>query len=147
MLEMACVEEMWGESLRLVVESVTRRSSRIGGDFTTSPLHHSTTPLSILLHLPFSTEYTIVAMPNLTATYTASASDSKIFEHAQAACPKTPSTEERTIYIASLRSNLSTLQDQVNAFLTEKMEEDKSAAVAAVNDEKEEENYGEEVVD
>jgi Gon7 family len=86
-------------------------------------------------------------MANLTATYTASAADPKVFEHTQTACSKTPSTEERTAYIASLRSNVSTLQDQVNAFLTEKMEEDKSAAVAAVNDEKEEENYGEEVVD
>jgi len=86
-------------------------------------------------------------MANLTATYTASAADSKVFEHPQTACPTTPSTEERTAYIATLRSNVSTLQDQVNAFLTKKMEEDKSAAVAAVNDEREEENYGEEVVD
>jgi hypothetical protein len=84
--------------------------------------------------------------PPLTATYTAPSAENKVFEFPLPACPKSPSTEERTASIAALRANVSTLQDQVNAFLTHKMEDDKNAA-AAINDEKEEENYGEEVVD
>ena len=42
------------------------------------------------------------------------------------------------------------LQDDVNGFLTTKMEEDKALATSAgvkVDDKKEEENYGEEVVE
>jgi hypothetical protein len=83
----------------------------------------------------------------LTAAYTAPSAEPKVFELPQPACPQTPSTEERTASIAALRSSVSTLQDQVNLFLTKKMEEDNNAAAALANDEKEEENYGEEVID
>ncbi|KAK2745679.1 hypothetical protein FQN57_003575 [Myotisia sp. PD_48] len=64
----------------------------------------------------------------------------------------TPAT--RTAYLAELRGSVSSLQAELNAFLTEKMDEDKrlqaqstGAATLPIDDVKEEEYYGEEVVD
>ncbi|KAL7928670.1 hypothetical protein V8C35DRAFT_225327 [Trichoderma chlorosporum] len=53
-------------------------------------------------------------------------------------------------YLESLRASIATAQDQINKELTTRMEEDKAREEAAgaahpVDDEKEEENYGEEV--
>jgi hypothetical protein len=63
---------------------------------------------------------------------------------------------EKAIYLANLRSSVAKLQKEVNAFLTQKMDEDKAAVVAGamdmgkgkarLDDELEEENYGEEVL-
>ncbi|KAF2107255.1 hypothetical protein BDV96DRAFT_474953, partial [Lophiotrema nucula] len=60
-----------------------------------------------------------------------------------------PATEDRVAHLAALQSSVKTLQGDVNTFLTQKMEEDKvkGAATVKVDDAKEEENYGEEVVE
>lgn len=84
----------------------------------------------------------------LKAEYTAPAS-SKQFSHTLPSCT-TKSTREKTAYLSALRTSVTRLQDEVNVFLTEKMEEDKTlAALVGVkgDDRKDEENYGEEVVD
>ncbi|KAH0563291.1 hypothetical protein GP486_002146 [Trichoglossum hirsutum] len=69
------------------------------------------------------------------------------------------STADKVAYLAALRSSVAKLQGEVNAFLTRRMDEGKAAAAAGVagggkrtvgvgvDDEREEENYGEEVVD
>ncbi|CAK3960079.1 Hypothetical predicted protein [Lecanosticta acicola] len=56
------------------------------------------------------------------------------------------SVEEKTSYLSALRANVSKLQGDVNAFLTQKMEEDKSNERSSKkrDEEKEEEMYGEE---
>ncbi|RFU79866.1 gon7 family [Trichoderma arundinaceum] len=53
-------------------------------------------------------------------------------------------------YLESLRASVATAQDQINKELTTRMEEDKAREAAvgnqpSVDEEKEEENYGEEV--
>ena len=60
------------------------------------------------------------------------------------------STEQKTAYLSALRESVTKLQEDINAFLTQKMEEDKGLAStdgAKVDDKKEEENYGEETLD
>jgi len=63
----------------------------------------------------------------------------------------TPTTvDERSAYLSELRHSVKILQGEINTFLTKKMEEDKVEAHGAdvvKQDEKEEDNYGEEVVD
>ena len=84
----------------------------------------------------------------LKAEYTTSTS-SKTFSHPLPSCV-TRSTEDKSAYLSALRASAKKLQDAVNAYLTDKMEEDKKlAALAGVkeDDRKDEENYGEEVVD
>ncbi|EGE08669.1 hypothetical protein TEQG_07629 [Trichophyton equinum CBS 127.97] len=64
--------------------------------------------------------------------------------------PGENSTAERTKYLAELRGSIVSLQADVNAFLTEKMEEDKlrdAQGSATIDDKTKEDNYGEEVVD
>lgn len=62
------------------------------------------------------------------------------------------STDDKTQYLAALRDAVTQTQAEVNKELTSRMEEDKAAAAAgangatpAVDEDKEEENYGEEV--
>lgn len=81
------------------------------------------------------------------------------FEHRLSTSPNAAdasSTAEKvrakTKYLAELRAKVTQLQSEVNTFLTQKMEEDKTAADAQGTkvselEVKEEENYGEEVVD
>ena len=57
--------------------------------------------------------------------------------------------KEKTAYLSDLRSGITQMQSGVNVFLTEKMEQDKSAQTNQSNakkakEEKEEEMYGEE---
>lgn len=81
-------------------------------------------------------------MPSLVATYASpSASDTR-FTHELPSLPASDDTPARTAYLAALQSATKALQSDINTFLTQKMAEDKSAV-----DAKEEENYGEEVVD
>jgi len=85
----------------------------------------------------------------LTASY-ASPTGSKDFEHSLPSLPSQFSTEQKTNYLSALRSLVVKLQEEVNTFLTAKMEEDKVIAPQAagkVDDKTEEENYGEEVVE
>lgn len=84
----------------------------------------------------------------LKAEYSAPAS-SQTFSHTLPSC-KTISTKEKSAYLSALRASVTQLQNEVNVFLTEKMEEDKALAAlvgAKGDDWKDEENYGEEVVD
>jgi len=87
---------------------------------------------------------------SLTAEYRASDAATRSFTQALPGCSRTPATEERTAYLSALHTSVGKMQDVVNAFLTQKMEEDKNAAGStadAATDAKEEENYGEEVVE
>jgi hypothetical protein len=72
--------------------------------------------------------------------------------------PKSCSVDEKSRYLQDLRSAAASVQDQVNKELTQRMEEDKARETAstgtsatrhkrAADDAREEENYGEEVVD
>ncbi|MCJ1372779.1 hypothetical protein MMC20_004004 [Loxospora ochrophaea] len=83
----------------------------------------------------------------LTATYKSSNGD-KTFQHDLPVTTSTPSTTEKTAYLTTLRSSVVKLQEDVNVFLTKKMDEDKAKGIAASakSDGQEEQNYGEEVV-
>ena len=89
---------------------------------------------------------------NLTATYT-SPTTTHTFS---SPLPLTPSSSssvtEKTSYMTILRTNTSNLQDEINAFLTTKMEEDKSREAGTGkkvkrDEERLEEMYGEEEAD
>ncbi|MCJ1384607.1 hypothetical protein MMC17_007725 [Xylographa soralifera] len=87
--------------------------------------------------------------PSLKADY-ASPTGSLQFQHPLKVLPAKFSIEEKTAYLSALRSAVTHLQEEVNTFLTAKMEEDKAIAVertGVTDDKKEEENYGEEVVE
>ena len=78
-------------------------------------------------------------------------SDAKEFSRKTAAgCPRNPTTEQKTAYLAELRKNVKQVQQDINIFLTEKMSEDKTRQgeadkkAAKTKDEIEEELYGEE---
>lgn len=87
-------------------------------------------------------------MPELKADYTAPEEAPKNFKQQLPTLSKEPSTEERTAYLTALRESITSVQDQINVFLTQKMEEDnQKAGAAAAQDAKEEEHYGEEEVD
>jgi hypothetical protein len=79
-------------------------------------------------------------MSNLTADYK-SPSDAHTFSAPLPSASSASSTTERVAYLGDLQSNLKTLQSDINTFLTQKMADDKAS------DAKEEENYGEEVVE
>lgn len=94
-----------------------------------------------------------MASAQLTATYTSPKGDTQAF--ATEPLPSSPqNVEEKTAYLSALRANASKLQSEINAFLTQKMDEDKLAAAeegngskkssAADDDEREEDFYGEE---
>ncbi|TKA79483.1 hypothetical protein B0A49_03576 [Cryomyces minteri] len=84
----------------------------------------------------------------LEAVYTSSASTQTFSHPLPSASSATSSVQEKTAYLSVLRVSAAQLQGEVNTFLTQKMEEDRAAeGKAKVDDEKEEENYGEEVVD
>lgn len=77
-----------------------------------------------------------------------------IFTHdVQQSSSVTTSAEAKSKYLSELRASTKTLQDEVNTFLTKKMEEDKAATATSIpgkkkaKDEEEEENYGEEKVE
>ncbi len=88
--------------------------------------------------------------PTLAAEY-ASPRQSKAFRYPQQALSASYTTAEKTAYLASLRASVTQLQGEVNAFLTQKMEQDKVTDRAAggptTDDPAEEENYGEEIVE
>lgn len=88
---------------------------------------------------------------SLTATYNAPGKN-QVFD-ARLPNPATTTTKEKTAYMTTLRTETAKLQDSINAFLTERMEEDKAANADAasasgrskkVDEDKEEEMYGEE---
>ena len=88
------------------------------------------------------------APAQLTAHYTSPGCSAKHFIHSLPELSSNPSTADRTAYLSKLRAEAVELQSSINAFLTQKMEEDNAASgKPAVNDAKEEENYGEEAVE
>ena len=99
------------------------------------------------------------ASADLRATYLSPAS-SKHFQHTilapRSGSEKIHQTQAKIEYLSKLRASTKTLQEEINKFLTEKMDEDKIAAgqeaVAGTSkpkteDEAEEANYGEEVLE
>lgn len=82
-----------------------------------------------------------------------SPSGTRTFEYPQRPVIDNPSGRDNAKFFTNLRKGLLNIQADVNTFLTEKMEEDKSNADAAAasgvreDEEKEEANYGEEVDD
>jgi hypothetical protein len=79
-------------------------------------------------------------MSNLSADY-ASPSGTQNFSAQLPVVSLSSSTSDRVAYFGDLQANLKTLQSDINTFLTQKMADDKAG------DAKEEENYGEEVVE
>lgn len=85
-----------------------------------------------------------------------SPNDSKAFEKPLPSAKPTD-TKSKVAFLSDLRASTKQLQDDVNTFLTAKMEEDKTASSSLpdgggikktkLQDEEEEENYGEEKVD
>ena len=70
-----------------------------------------------------------------------------------AKCPPNASATQKTAYLSELRASTKKLQENINTFLTAKMEEDRArdalekGAKVKTRDEIEEEQYGEEVVE
>ncbi|KAK1140869.1 hypothetical protein N8T08_009742 [Aspergillus melleus] len=86
----------------------------------------------------------------LRAVYTAPQS-THTFEHHLASSPS-QDVQAKVTYLSELRKLVPTLQNDINVFLTERMEEDKKLAEAqgqkiSAKEAQEEENYGEEVVE
>ena len=87
-------------------------------------------------------------MTCLQATYT-SPTSSETFAHTLPSAQAT-STKAKTVYLSALRVSVVKLQEDINSFLTSKMEEDKTLAASAgikADDKAEEDNYGEERVE
>jgi hypothetical protein len=95
--------------------------------------------------------------PSLIGIYT-SPTTTQTFTHPLPSLPQKHTTADKTAYLSTLRTQTTALQAQINTLLTAKMEEDKAAASTTapsqngkksvrIDDEKEEENYGEEVVE
>ncbi|KAJ5864154.1 uncharacterized protein N7529_006070 [Penicillium soppii] len=83
-------------------------------------------------------------MANLSAAYTAPDAN-KTFEHE---IPSTTGTlAAKQAHLTALQAQVPKLQDEINVFLTERMEEDKKAGQISAQEAKEEANYGEEVVE
>lgn len=93
----------------------------------------------------------------LSATYSSPSNAS--FTHMQKIpTPPSDKTTDRTAYLSALRKATSSMQEQINKELTARMEEDKAkdaegvngaskAKAKGVDESKEEDNYGEEVVE
>lgn len=83
----------------------------------------------------------------LEATYV-SPTGTEQWLYAQKDIAQNPPTQDRIDYISKLRADTTSLQAQVNKFLTDKMNEEKQATqvndTSKLDDAKEEENYGEE---
>lgn len=99
---------------------------------------------SLQLHILTSTAQFTMATP-LQATYTAP-DTSKTIQHEG---PYTDGTlAGKTTHLRALQSLVPKLQDEINVYLTARMEEDKKAqGPLSEKEAKEEENYGEEVVE
>lgn len=86
----------------------------------------------------------------LSGKYTSPANDAfAIHTPLPSASSAAASTADKTSYLGALRAAVTDAQATINKELTQRMEEDKArdagGAPAAVDDAKEEENYGEEV--
>lgn len=90
-----------------------------------------------------------MADPQLTASYR-SRDTEKAFESSLPSLPSEAAkqdVEAKTAYISALRSSVTEIQSNVNAFLTQAMEDEKATQPASsrkAKEEREEELYGEE---
>lgn len=110
----------------------------------------SYSPTSNLLLSTTDTPNTANMPAHLTAVYTSPTATNTFSSPLSSAPTEASSSHEKSQYLAHLRDNVSQMQDDINQFLTTKMDEDKAATDAPVtsNDEDmEEQMYGEEVVD
>ncbi|KAJ5610158.1 hypothetical protein N7510_006877 [Penicillium lagena] len=73
----------------------------------------------------------------------------RTFQHPIPLDPTSDTATTKKTHLAALQSLVPKLQDEINVFLTERMEEEKKAQGQVVSEKeaKEEENYGEEVVE
>ncbi|KAF2497936.1 hypothetical protein BU16DRAFT_559658 [Lophium mytilinum] len=86
--------------------------------------------------------------PQLTAHYAAPALETRKFTSPLPTLPPSPTTSDRTAFLEVLQKGVVGLQLDINEFLTKKMDEDnKASGKLAAEEAKEEENYGEEVVE
>ncbi|KAF2803456.1 uncharacterized protein BDZ99DRAFT_468014 [Mytilinidion resinicola] len=84
----------------------------------------------------------------LNAVYAAPAHETRTFSSPLPTLPQSPTTSDRTAFLEALRTSVVGLQLDINEFLTKKMDEDnKASGKLAAEEAKEEENYGEEVVE
>ncbi|KAG6006016.1 hypothetical protein E4U21_007442 [Claviceps maximensis] len=89
----------------------------------------------------------------LTATYTSPDNDPFTIAKSIDALPPSAPTEDKTTYLEALRNAVSETQQQINRELTARMDEDaargsatkRQAGQLRTDEDKEEENYGEEV--
>lgn len=88
----------------------------------------------------------------LSATYKSPTNEPFVYSH-KIPAPPSATTTDRTAYLAALRKAVAGLQESINTELTARMEEDKAregatnGAKKGVDEAKEEDNYGEEVVE
>ncbi|KAL1647362.1 hypothetical protein SLS58_002690 [Diplodia intermedia] len=87
-------------------------------------------------------------MASLRATYSSPADGTAVFSRDLPAVSAAPTTDGKTAFLSALRNSVSELQSEVNAHVTQNMENEKKAA--GIDESKEaalEANYGEEVVE
>lgn len=133
----------------------SKRDSNVSS-FNLSPPHNTTSPSkesqSPKAKMTYSQSTAIFS-----ATY--SSPTNETFTHTQTliALQPTSSTKERTTYLGALRKGITEMQEKINKDLTARMEEDnlksnstagaQKEGKAVVDEKKEEDNYGEEVVE
>ncbi|EKJ69224.1 hypothetical protein NXS19_007709 [Fusarium pseudograminearum] len=86
-----------------------------------------------------------MSQPTLTAYYTSPESEPFQVSHTLSVISSTASTTDKASYLKALRASIAETQSTINQELTARMEQDKARDAAA--EAKEEENYGEEVVE
>lgn len=112
----------------------------------------TTTPLLRAIYTsPDKTIGTVEFNHHLTTTTTDTTTPAPVSSSAQQN-KSTDAVKAKTAYLAELKNLATTLQSEINVFLTERMEEDKKAEEArgrkiSEKESKEEENYGEEVAE
>jgi hypothetical protein len=86
---------------------------------------------------------------HLTAVYTSPTATNTFSSPLQSTPTQQASSTEKSQYLGDLRQKVAQLQDDINHFLTEKMDQDKAATDGAQSkdDPTEEDMYGEELVD
>ncbi|PGH00120.1 hypothetical protein AJ79_08303 [Helicocarpus griseus UAMH5409] len=105
-----------------------------------------------ILHATYISPATLEQPSGQTHTFTRplSSSLSRIPAGTTTASPERASTIAKTAYLSELRGAVTALQGEINEFLTARMEEDNNRSNQAAKSERErreEENYGEEVMD
>ncbi|KAH0388375.1 hypothetical protein KCU89_g16859, partial [Aureobasidium melanogenum] len=100
-------------------------------------------------HIDDKTPISVKMSAHLTAVYTSPTATNTFSSPLQSAPTQPSSSTEKSQYLGDLRQKVSQLQDDINQFLTKKMDQDKAATegAASKHEDIEEQMYGEEVVD